>query len=53
MQRWTEDLRDGLLTGPDAWDGYISLLAAEACVASLRSGAEEPFEGPERPELYR
>jgi myo-inositol 2-dehydrogenase / D-chiro-inositol 1-dehydrogenase len=28
MQRWTENLRDGRLTGPDAWDGYASLLPA-------------------------
>jgi myo-inositol 2-dehydrogenase/D-chiro-inositol 1-dehydrogenase len=53
MQRWIEDLRDGQLTGPDAWDGYISLLAVETCIASLRSGTKEPFEGPECPELYQ
>lgn len=53
MQRWIEDLRSGRLTGPDAWDGYISLLAAESCIASLHSSAKEPFENPRRPELYR
>ncbi len=53
MRRWIEDLRDEQLTGPDAWDGYISLLAVETCIASLRSGAKEPFEGPERPKLYQ
>ncbi len=40
MQRWIEDLRDERLTGPDAWDGYVSLLAAEGCIASLHSGAK-------------
>jgi myo-inositol 2-dehydrogenase/D-chiro-inositol 1-dehydrogenase len=53
MQRWVEDLREGRLTGPDAWDGYISLLAVESCIASLRSGSKEPFKGPQTPELYR
>jgi len=53
MQRWVEGLRDGRLTGPDAWDGYISLLAVESCIASLRSGSKEPFKGPQTPELYR
>ena len=53
MQRWTENLRDGQLTGPDAWDGYASLLAAESCIASLHSGTKEPFKSPQRPELYR
>lgn len=52
MQRWIEDLRDGRLTGPDAWDGYISLLAVESCIASMHSGKREPFVGPRRPELY-
>jgi hypothetical protein len=53
MQRWVEDLRDGRLTGPDAWDGYISLLAVESRITSLRSGPNEPFKGPQTPELYR
>jgi myo-inositol 2-dehydrogenase/D-chiro-inositol 1-dehydrogenase len=53
MQRWVEDLRDGQLTGPDAWDGYTSLLAVESCIASLHSGSKEPFRSPRRPELYR
>ena len=53
MQRWTEDLRAGETSGPDAWDGYTALLAVESCIASLHSGAREPFESPERPELYR
>ncbi len=52
MQRWIEDLRDGRLTGPDAWDGYISLLVADSCIASLHSGSKEPFESPRRPKLY-
>jgi len=52
MRRWTEDLRGGKLTGPDAWDGYISLLAVETCIDSLHSGAKEPFKSPQRPELY-
>ena len=53
MRRWVEDLHDGKLTGPDAWDGYISLLAVETCIASLNSGLKETFEGPECPEIYQ
>jgi myo-inositol 2-dehydrogenase/D-chiro-inositol 1-dehydrogenase len=53
MQRWIEDLRDGQLTGPDAWDGYTSLLAVESCIASLHSGTKEPFKSLRCPELYR
>jgi hypothetical protein len=46
MQRWTENLRDGRLTGPDAWDDYASLLAVESCIASVHSGSKEPFKIP-------
>src|SRR5215204_6055810 len=53
MQRWIENLRDGRLTGPDAWDGYTSLLAVESCIASLHSGTKEHFKSPQRPELYQ
>ena len=53
MQRWIENLRDGQLTGPDAWDGYASLLAVESCMASLRSGTKERLKSPQCPELYR
>jgi myo-inositol 2-dehydrogenase/D-chiro-inositol 1-dehydrogenase len=53
MQGWIGDLRDGQLTGPDAWDGYTSLLAVESCIVSLHSGTKEPFESPRCPELYR
>ena len=52
MQRWIEDLRGGQPNGPDAWDGYVSLLAVECCIASLHSGRKESFEGPSRPKLY-
>src|SRR5215216_2707792 len=53
MQRWIENLRGGRLTGPDAWDGYTSLLAVESCIASLHSGTKEHFKSPQRPELYQ
>lgn len=53
MQRWIEGLHNGRVTGPDAWDGYISLLAVQSCIGSLQSGKKELFEGPERPKLYQ
>lgn len=53
MQRWTEGLHAGDLIGPDAWDGYMALLAVEACVASVESGSTERLQAPETPGLYR
>jgi myo-inositol 2-dehydrogenase / D-chiro-inositol 1-dehydrogenase len=49
---WVESLLDGTPGGPDAWDGYASLVAADACVASLRSGSPERVARLERPAFY-
>jgi myo-inositol 2-dehydrogenase / D-chiro-inositol 1-dehydrogenase len=38
--------------GASAWDGYMSLLVADACIRSLRSGAPAPVPTPDRPSLY-
>jgi myo-inositol 2-dehydrogenase/D-chiro-inositol 1-dehydrogenase len=49
---WVESLLDGTPGGPDAWDGYASLVAADACVASLRSGSPERVARLDRPAFY-
>jgi len=53
LRQWIESLKAGRPAGPDAWDGYASLVAAEGCIASLRSGLPESVTVPERPALYR
>lgn len=53
LRRWIESIKTGRPTGPDAWDGYASLVAAEGCIASLRSGLPESVAVAERPALYR
>ena len=52
LQGWIESLATGGPGGPDAWDGYASLVAAEACIASIRSGNPESVAVPEKPSLY-
>jgi myo-inositol 2-dehydrogenase / D-chiro-inositol 1-dehydrogenase len=53
MERWAGALRNGQHPdAPDAWDGYASLVAAESCIASLRSGSPESVTLAERPALY-
>lgn len=52
VQKWVESLRDGGPTGPDAWDGYAALVVADACIASLRSGASQKVVRLEPPLLY-
>jgi myo-inositol 2-dehydrogenase / D-chiro-inositol 1-dehydrogenase len=41
VQQWVESLSSGRPAGPDAWDGYASLVVADACIASLRSGTPQ------------
>jgi myo-inositol 2-dehydrogenase/D-chiro-inositol 1-dehydrogenase len=52
LAAWARAARDGGVDGPDAWDGYLANVAAEAGVRSLRSGAWEAVVPDERPDLY-
>jgi myo-inositol 2-dehydrogenase / D-chiro-inositol 1-dehydrogenase len=53
LRSWIESLvRGATPTGPDAWDGYASLVVADACIASLRSGAPAKVPTLEAPALY-
>lgn len=49
---WVDAIRAGQPTGPSAWDGYMSLVVAEACIRSVKSGLPERALGMERPALY-
>ena len=52
LQDWTESINTGKAPEPDAWDGYASLVVAEACIASIRSGDPAAVTVPEKPGLY-
>jgi myo-inositol 2-dehydrogenase/D-chiro-inositol 1-dehydrogenase len=52
LRNWIAALGNGTLTGPDAWDGYASLVVADACIASLRSGAPQKVPTLKVPGLY-
>jgi myo-inositol 2-dehydrogenase/D-chiro-inositol 1-dehydrogenase len=52
VQEWISSLQNGGPTGPDAWDGYASLVVADACIASLRSGSPEKVAKLVVPALY-
>jgi myo-inositol 2-dehydrogenase/D-chiro-inositol 1-dehydrogenase len=49
---WVASVLDGSPRGPSAWDGYVANVAAQAGVASLRSGRREEIDPGERPPLY-
>ena len=52
LRSWTESLGDSTPTGPDAWDGYASLLVADACIASLHKGSPQKVPELKAPALY-
>ncbi|MEP9381391.1 Gfo/Idh/MocA family oxidoreductase [Nocardioides cheoyonin] len=52
LAAWVAAARRGTVEGPDAWDGYLANLAAEAGVRSLASAGWEDVVLPQRPDLY-
>jgi myo-inositol 2-dehydrogenase / D-chiro-inositol 1-dehydrogenase len=52
VQGWVASLQSGGSAGPNAWDGYVSLVVAEACIASLRSGSPQKVTKLDVPALY-
>ena len=52
LQQWVGFIEGGRPPAPDAWDGYASLVVAEACISSIRSGKPEAVSVREKPGLY-
>ncbi|MFQ5436365.1 MAG: Gfo/Idh/MocA family oxidoreductase, partial [Anaerolineae bacterium] len=52
LNQWALALCGQPFRGASAWDGYLSLLAADASLKSLRSGEPEPVSCPAVPDLY-
>lgn len=54
LTNWVHAVQTGAaFAGASAWDGYMSLLAADACVQSLQSGAAVRVPTPAIPRLYQ
>ena len=51
-QAWVQSVLDGEATGPSAWDGYVSILVADACIASGRASRPVAVSLPEKPAIY-
>ncbi len=52
VQAWVQSVLDGEATGPSAWDGYVSILVADACIASGRESRPVAVSLPEKPAIY-
>lgn len=53
VRDWIRSLLAGAPSGPSAWDGYMSMLVADACIASARSGQPVDVDVPEMAAMYR
>jgi myo-inositol 2-dehydrogenase / D-chiro-inositol 1-dehydrogenase len=52
LEAWVAGVAGGPERGPSAWDGYAANAVADACLASLASGARTAVQLVERPPLY-
>ena len=53
MQGWVNDAAGGVINGPNAWDGYLAAITADALVRAQKSGAiEEIKPAQEKPDFY-
>ncbi len=51
-QAWVQSIVDGKATGPSAWDGYVSILVADATIESGLNGVPVDVEVLDKPALY-
>ena len=52
LEQWLQALCGGSFTGASAWDGYVALVIAEACIGSLDAGQAQSIQLPAKPGLY-
>ena len=50
---WVASIIDSKPTGPSAWDGYMSMIVADACVESAKSGQAIQIDIPKTPNIYK
>lgn len=54
VQGWVDDAAAGIVNGPNAWDGYLAAITADALVRAQKSGGiEEIRPAQEKPDFYR
>ena len=41
VQAWVDDAAKGEINGPNAWDGYLAAITADALVKAQQTGAIE------------
>ena len=53
VQAWVDDAAKGEINGPNAWDGYLAAITADALVKAQQTGAIEKINAAvEKPDFY-
>ena len=53
VQDWVDQAEQGVITGPNAWDGYLAAVTADALVKAQETGQiESVITAVEKPEFY-
>ena len=52
LEAWAVDALEGVVNGPNAWDGYCAAAVTDACLESLSSGNPAQVSSRPRPALY-
>ncbi|MDE2774805.1 MAG: Gfo/Idh/MocA family oxidoreductase [Chloroflexota bacterium] len=52
VQDWIDAIRRNEATGPSAWDGYMSLVVAQAAIRSAETGKPQPTNAGDKPPMY-
>lgn len=54
VQAWVDDAKNGVINGPNAWDGYLAAVTADALVKAQTTGNVETITtAVEKPEFYK
>lgn len=53
FQQWVDAVKQGMVKGPTAWDGYAACVTADACTKARENGTIETIDMPECPEFYK
>ena len=53
LREWVSSVKEGSITGPSAWDGYMTLVVADACTKSRLQKTIELIEPGECPGFYK
>lgn len=52
FQEWVDAVKQDVVKGPTAWDGYVACVTADACTEAREKGTIVIINTPKRPEFY-